>query len=144
MSSCQKRFIDIPFAHRQSAHDGHCAFIHGHNWTFVFDIQGDPDPATGFIVDFGGETMKFIKKDLDEFFDHACILNVSDADGRKMVEEFPSFFKARYIPSCSSEGIAEFLFRKYERLITSSTQGRARLSSVTVIEDHKNSACCHG
>ena len=32
MITCSKLYKDIPFAHRQHLHDGHCSQIHGHNW----------------------------------------------------------------------------------------------------------------
>ena len=52
MLTCKKSYRDIPFAHRQHHHDGHCAFIHGHNWDITLTFACSKTDANGFVVDF--------------------------------------------------------------------------------------------
>ena len=55
MMNCKKTYSDIPFAHRQHLHDGHCALIHGHNWSFTVTFSCHETDLNGFVVDFGKE-----------------------------------------------------------------------------------------
>ncbi len=68
MITCSKLYKDIPFAHRQPYHDGHCYFIHGHNWDFQFEFGCEYLDTDGFVIDFG--KLKFIKEYIENY-DHA-------------------------------------------------------------------------
>lgn len=135
-ASCTKRFADIPFAHRQHKHRGHCRLIHGHSWTFEFTFTGEADPQTDFVVDFGGALMKHIKEEIYETFDHALVLCADDPFSA-------SSHDARIVrlPSASSEGIARYLFLRYAPQVAHGCNYRnVILESVTVWEDSRNSA----
>lgn len=142
MTTIRKVFPKIPFAHRQHTHGGHCQFVHGHDWTFIFEFEGEPDAKTGFILDFGGNFMKSVREDLDELFDHALVLNQDDALGIQMTENkaYARMFKVLTIPSCSSEGIAAFLWSRYYEKVLKATNKKTRLHRIEVIEGDKNSA----
>jgi 6-pyruvoyltetrahydropterin/6-carboxytetrahydropterin synthase len=71
MLTCSKTYKDIPFAHRQPLHKGHCSKIHGHNWTIVIEFEATELDANGFVVDFGN--LKYLKAFIDEHLDHACL-----------------------------------------------------------------------
>jgi 6-pyruvoyltetrahydropterin/6-carboxytetrahydropterin synthase len=60
MLTCKKTYFDVPFAHRQHLHDGHCSFVHGHNWDISITFACDKTDENGFVVDFG--KLKFLKK----------------------------------------------------------------------------------
>ncbi len=49
--------LDVEFhfaaAHRLPRYDGPCFRMHGHNYRFLVGLEGDVDPASGMIVDFG-------------------------------------------------------------------------------------------
>ncbi len=49
--------LDVEFyfaaAHRLPRYEGPCFRLHGHNYRFFVTIEGDVDPATGMIADFG-------------------------------------------------------------------------------------------
>lgn len=139
MQTCTKTFPDIPFAHRQHVHPGHCAFIHGHNWAFTFEFEGDTDEMD-FIVDFGGPFMKQLKADLTNDYDHKCLLNEDDDEGRSLIADYGRLFDVRFVKSCSAEGIARELFSATAAKVSSATNRRVRLIRVTVAEDSKNSA----
>jgi 6-pyruvoyltetrahydropterin/6-carboxytetrahydropterin synthase len=40
-------------AHRLPRYEGPCFRMHGHNYRFFIAVEGDVDPASGMIADFG-------------------------------------------------------------------------------------------
>lgn len=136
MISCTKIYSDIPFAHRQPSHDGHCAFIHGHNWSISLTFAATKLDKNGFVVDFG--KLKYIKSWIEENLDHACLLNLTDP----CVDDFKNskYFKLFLIPDCSCEGLAKYLFRILNSLVSGQEYGRVKITQVIVTEDSKNSA----
>lgn len=138
MITCRKTYADVPFAHRQHHHDGHCAFIHGHNWSFTLTFGCHEADANGFVVDFG--KLKFIKQWIEQHLDHACVFNESDPLREPIVAACPGAWKVYLVPSCSCEGLAQHLFTVFDHLVREHTEGRAFVVSVEVIEDSKNSA----
>lgn len=138
MITCKKSYTDIPFAHRQHHHDGHCALIHGHNWTFTLTFGCHEVDANGFVVDFG--KLKFLRHWINEHLDHACVFNESDPLREQIVAGARAAWKIHLVPSCSCEGLAQHLFGVFDGLVREHTQGRAYVIAVEVIEDSKNSA----
>ena len=138
MLTCTKRYPDIPFAHRQHRHDGHCALVHGHNWTFVFTFGCRETDGNGFVVDFG--KLKFIKRWLQETFDHACVFNEADPLRETLVSAAPQAWKAVVLPDCSCEGLARYAFDQIDQRVRTETAERAYVTSVTVREDERNAA----
>jgi 6-pyruvoyltetrahydropterin/6-carboxytetrahydropterin synthase len=49
--------LDVEFhfaaAHRLPRYDGPCFRLHGHNYRFFVGLEGEVDPATGMVADFG-------------------------------------------------------------------------------------------
>ena len=49
--------LDVEFyfaaAHRLPRYQGPCFRMHGHNYKFFIGLEGEVDPATGMIADFG-------------------------------------------------------------------------------------------
>ncbi len=49
--------LDVEFAfaaaHRLPRYEGPCFRLHGHNYRFQVSLEGDVDPRTGMIADFG-------------------------------------------------------------------------------------------
>lgn len=138
MLTCSKVFADIPFGHRQHIHDGHCAYIHGHNWSIKVTFAAKELDENGFIIDFG--KLGFLKKWIKDNLDHACLFNVSDTKAREMVERYPDMFKARFLDDVSAEGLAQFLHKEFDALVQQETDGRVWVQEVTLYEDGKNSA----
>lgn len=141
MKTCTKTFAEIPFAHRQPKHDGHCCLIHGHNWTIEVVFTAEQTDENGFLVDFG--KLGTLKKYLSHF-DHALVLRRDDPvaellGGPKVV----TLGVARVISveDASCEGLAEHFFRTFDDMIRNELDERgARVVKVTVHEDSKNSA----
>lgn len=138
MLTCRKTYADIPFAHRQHHHDGHCALIHGHNWTFHLTFACTEPDENGFVVDFG--KLKFLKEWIGVNLDHACLFNFGDPLRERLVATAPEVWKTYVVPSVSCEGLARHLFGVWDELVREKTAGRAFLVSVEVVEDAKNSA----
>ncbi len=138
MITCSKIYHDIPFAHRQHKHAGHCALVHGHNWSFRFAFGAHRPDENGFVVDFG--QVKFIRAWLDGEFDHACVFNRDDPLRETIVAAAPGAFKVLLVESCSCEGLAEYVFHAIDPLVREHTADRAFLTEVEVFEDSRNSA----
>ncbi len=49
--------LDVEFhfaaAHRLPRYDGPCFRLHGHNYRFFVGVEGDVDPRSGMVADFG-------------------------------------------------------------------------------------------
>jgi len=142
MYSCQKTYTDIPFAHRQHRHPGHCSQIHGHNWSITFTFTCKELDRCGFVVDFG--MLRPVKQWIDENLDHACVFNRGDP----LLDEILAIndscaervFKPYVVEQCSCEGMAKHLFNVVSEMICEISSGRASIAEVEVIEDSRNRA----
>lgn len=144
MITCSKIYKDIPFAHRQHNHDGHCRFIHGHNWAFKFTFGAAELDENGFVVDFG--KLKWLKTWLDAAFDHSLVLNIDDPQREHLeaVLEKTELAEILWVPNCGAEGLAQWLLEKVSEMLRHQTadrkQGTVYLLEVEVFEDERNSA----
>jgi len=140
--TCSKVYKDIPFAHRQPRHDGHCAWLHGHNWSFKFTFESHEVDENGFIVDFG--KLQFIKDILNKF-DHALV--IPDYDPK--LETFRDLHQQGLcnlivLPDASCEGLVKyFLLEVNETLQREFEAGRLPhevfCTQLEIWEDEKNS-----
>ena len=138
MFTCSKTYRDIPFAHRQHRHEGHCSFLHGHNWAIEIEFGCRELDARGFVVDFGG--LGFLKAWIAEHLDHACLFAASDPLRESLLRDYPKLFRPLVIDSVSTEGIAKFLFETFDPMVRRETGGRAWVRQVILHEDTKNVA----
>lgn len=142
-TTCTKRYNDIPFAHRQPNHKGHCRFVHGHNWGFEFEFSAEEKDGCGFVVDFGG--LKALKEDLGSLLDHKLVLNADDPlFGQLDAAQALTGDRAVAVADCSCEGLAEMALDRADRLVSVITKGRVRVVRCTCFEDSKNSATAYG
>ncbi len=138
MLTCKKTYHDIPFAHRQHRHNGHCALIHGHNWAITLTFTCKETDVNGFVVDFG--QLKYLKEWIDRHLDHACLFNADDPEREKLIKHFGPLFRVYTLPNCSSEGLAEHLYGIFDPMVREQTDGRVWITQVDIREDSKNSA----
>lgn len=138
MLTCKKSYRDIPFAHRQHKHDGHCALIHGHNWTITLTFACSETDANGFVIDFG--KLKYLKKWIDENLDHACLFNESDSERTALISQFGHLFKTYTVPNTSCEGLAVHLHSVFDPMVRKQTDDRVWIVEIEIEEDSKNSA----
>ena len=137
--TCQKIYRDIPLGHRQPKHPGRCALIHGHNWEIRITFEASQLDDNGFVVDFG--ELHYIKDWIDQNLDHACAFSAQDPH-REKIEELAELglIKPLFVENASCEGIAKHLFETFDPLVQKDTQGRAKIISIHLLEDSKNSA----
>lgn len=140
MLTCSKLYTDFPFAHRAPNHEGHCKFIHGHNWSFQLTFIARERDLNGFVMDFG--KLKDLRAKFNDCFDHTLLVNVKDP----LAKSIKNFLTAsqidnlRVVDDCSCEGIAKMVWRFADLFVYERTNGRVRVSRVVVYEDTKNSA----
>lgn len=138
MLTCSKTYRDIPFAHRQHRHVGHCAMIHGHNWTISLTFACNETDANGFVVDFG--KLQYLKTWIDKHLDHACLLNENDPEKETLLASSGHLFKPYILPNSSCEGLAQHIFDVFNPMVQKQTADRAWITQVMIEEDSKNSA----
>jgi 6-pyruvoyltetrahydropterin/6-carboxytetrahydropterin synthase len=146
MHTVTKSYWDLPAAHRQPKHDGHCSLIHGHNWGFDIVFGCDVLDENGFVVDVG--KLKPIKQWLEETFDHTLLLNEEDPLLDYIQQSFMrDLCRMVIVPNCGMEGLAKLVFEKVSMLLANhdafalSVLKRTLLViEVTCWEDSKNRA----
>jgi 6-pyruvoyltetrahydropterin/6-carboxytetrahydropterin synthase len=136
-----KRFGEYPFAHRQPRHDGHCAKLHGHNWSFEVTFSAVVLDENNFIIDFG--KMKSLKEKFTNLFDHTIVLQADDPL-QHTIRDFchkHGVGVTTLVPSASCEGLAEYVCGLTALwLIEGGYYPRVSIERVEVFEDEKNSA----
>ncbi|MCC5847381.1 MAG: 6-carboxytetrahydropterin synthase QueD [Verrucomicrobia bacterium] len=70
--------------HRLPNHDGACRNVHGHSYRMQVEVEGDVNPETGMVIDFGDISAK-VKPFLAEL-DHAFLCQESDTEVRELLE----------------------------------------------------------
>lgn len=135
MVTCSKTYSDIPFAHRQPKHSGHCSMIHGHNWSFQITFGAIYLDECGFVVDFG-RLQKV--KDLILMFDHTLVLNADDE--MLAFAGLLHYADIVVVPDCSCEGLAKWVAEHVDEIVRRESMGRVFVVGVVCFEDSKNSA----
>lgn len=146
MITCQKKYENLPFAHRQHKHDGHCALIHGHNWSFEFTFAADVLDRNGFVVDFG--KLGWLKEWLESQFDHTLVLNEDDPLLGHLQKHLIAFKLANIVvvPNGGAEGLAQWVLEQVNGSGADAmgpidwVERGIRVIKVTVAEDSKNAA----
>ena len=138
MITCSKTYSDIPFAHRQHRHAGHCSFIHGHNWALKITFACENLDNDGFVVDFGN--LRYLKRWIAENLDHACLLASDDPAKERITAAAPEAYKIYEVPNASCEGISLHLWEVFSRLVMEQEMGRVWIAEVVLREDSKNEA----
>ena len=64
-------------AHRLPRYDGPCRRPHGHNYQFFVALEGEVDPASGMIFDFG-DLKKLVQEHVLSRVDHRDLNDVLD------------------------------------------------------------------
>jgi len=138
-----KTFDNLPCAHRQWRHDGHCSFIHGYSRSFHFVFGATERTKEGFVVDFSD--LKDLREWLEHMFDHTLLLNkddplLDDPHFNSLCECDLKPFDVRVLPNVGMEGTAEYVHEHATAMLKDKTGGRAWVISVEVRENNKNSA----
>ena len=68
--------LDVEFyfaaAHRLPRYEGPCFRMHGHNYRFFVALEGEVDPRTGMIADFG-EVKRIVREQVLARVDHQSL-----------------------------------------------------------------------
>lgn len=146
--SVTKHYRDLPAAHRQPNHDGHCRLIHGHNWGFDVTFSADKTDGNGFVIDVG--KLDWLKEFLKDCFDHTLLLNLDDPCRIQLEVALYSnptnpnqFARVVVVPNCGMEGLAEMVCdycNVYisEKLCLDWRERSLHVSQVICWEDGKN------
>ena len=134
-----KTYRNLPCAHRQWKHDGHCAYIHGYSREYTFNFDAESMDQHGWVVGFG--VLKELEEYLIEMYDHTMLIAEDDP-------ELPVFkdlhqkgiCDLRIVPETSLEGSAKTALKKANQILSKITDGRARCFQVEARENDKNSA----
>jgi 6-pyruvoyltetrahydropterin/6-carboxytetrahydropterin synthase len=62
-------------AHRLPRYDGPCFRMHGHNYKFFVALEGEVDPRSGMIADFG-DVKRVVQEHVLERVDHRTLNDV--------------------------------------------------------------------
>ena len=134
-----KTYRNLPCAHRQWKHDGHCAYIHGYSREYTFNFDAESMDQHGGVVGFGD--LKELEEYLVKMYDHTMLIAEDDP-------ELPVFKELHQkgicdliiVPETSLEGSAKTALEKANQILSRITDGRARCFHVEARENDKNSA----
>ena len=134
-----KTYRNLPCAHRQWNHKGHCAYIHGYSRQYTFHFEANEMDEHGWVVGFGD--LKNLEKYLLDMYDHTMIISEDDPE----LSTFQDLHKKglcdlRVVPEASLEGSAKTALEKANNILVEITNGRARCFKVEARENDKNSA----
>ena len=126
-------------AFRQWRADSHCNLIHGYSLGFRFTFEAAILDERNWVYDFG--ECKWIKKYLDEIFDHTLAIAEDDPElntfktlhGKGLANLFT--FKG-----VGCEKFAEHVYNYISSKVYTDTKGRVSVYSVEVFEHGANSA----
>lgn len=140
LTTITKKFGPYPAAHRQPHHEGHCQYIHGHDFFFDIVFSASTLDKCGFVYDFG--QMRTVKDLLSKHFDHTLLLQTDDPliPVLKTVNTQLKIAEIVVMPSVSAEGMAKFVFHLVDSEVRHATHQRVKVRQVTCHEDEKNSA----
>lgn len=70
--------------HRLPNHDGACRNVHGHSYRMQVEVEGEVNPETGMVMDFG-EISALVKPLVSEL-DHAFLCQDTDTQVLELLE----------------------------------------------------------
>ncbi len=134
-----KTYRNLPCAHRQWKHDGHCAYIHGYSREYTFNFDAESMDQHGWVVGFGD--LKELGEYLVEMYDHTMLIAEDDPELPVFKElHEKGLCDLRIVPDTSLEGSAKTALEKANQLLSRITEDRARCFQVEARENDKNSA----
>ena len=124
---------------RQWKADSHCNLLHGYSLGFRFTFDAEELDERNWVYDFGG--CKWIKKYLDEVFDHTLAVDEDDPYMKSLMG-LDKFGLANVIvmKGVGCEKFAEHVYNYISSKVYTDTKGRVSVYSVEVFEHGANSA----
>lgn len=128
-------------AYRQWRAESHCNVLHGYALGFHLEFECDDLDARNWCVDFG--SLKSFKDQLDEWFDHTCLVAQDDPE-LKTFEELhrKGLIKMVVVERTGCEGLAKWLYDYLDEIWMAENgyHPRCRIRKVEVRETPANSA----
>ena len=126
-------------AFRQWRADSHCNLIHGYSLGFRITFEAAELDERNWVYDFGD--CKWIKKYLDEVFDHTLAIAEDDPE-LKVFKGLEKFDLANVVvmKGVGCEKFAEHVYNYVSPKVYTDTKGRVSVYSVEVFEHGANSA----
>ena len=126
---------------RQHRAHSHCNLIHGYSLGFRITFEAATLDERNWVYDFGD--CKWIKKYLDEVFDHTLAIAEDDPE-LKVFKGLEKFDLANVVvmKGVGCEKFAEHVYDYISPKVYSDTKGRVSVYSVEVFEHGSNSAIC--
>ncbi len=138
-----KKLDGFSCAHRHYAASSHCQYVHGYERSFRLVIEGQPDPTTGWVIDFGA--FKPLRAQLAHQFDHTLIISAEDPL-RSLFEKLDETggCQLRIMDNPGMEGAARWVWDAAQEFVRETTEGRARLVEVEAREADRNAVRYRG
>ena len=99
--------LDVEFyfaaAHRLPRYEGPCFRMHGHNYRFFVAVEGDVDPRSGMIADFG-DIKRIVQehvlarvdhRDLNDLLENPTAENIARWIWEALAPHLPGLFEIR-------------------------------------------------
>ena len=110
-----KTYRNLPCAHRQWKHKGHCAYIHGYSREYTFYFEADEMDEHGWVVGFGD--LKNLEKYLLDMYDHTLLIAENDPELDTFKElDKKGLCDLRIVPEASLEGSAKVALKKANQI----------------------------
>ena len=131
--------VGLSCAFRQWRADSHCNKLHGYSLGFRFIFEAVQLDDRNWVYDFGD--CKWIKKYLDEVFDHTLAIAEDDPE-LKVFKGLEKFDLANVVvmKDVGCEKFAEHVYNYVSPKVYTDTKGRVSVYSVEVFEHGANSA----
>ena len=137
-----KWWRDLPAAHRQPTHDGHCRLVHGHNWAFEVTFSATQLDENGFVIDVG--KLGKVTERLKALFDHTLLINGEDPQLEVFKEmDRKGLISLVVVRNCGMEALAELVAYSAQVILEGNKENSDRgvkVVEVTCWEDSKNRA----
>jgi 6-pyruvoyltetrahydropterin/6-carboxytetrahydropterin synthase len=97
-------------AHYTKGSSEKCMNLHGHTFRLDVEVEGEIDPQTGMIMDFG--LVKSVTKKVLEDYDHKVIVSKKDSERLALSGPFRGCIKTIDYPEATTEYLALDIAKK--------------------------------
>lgn len=131
--------IGLSCCFRQHRASSHCQLLHGYALAFEITFEAEELDCNNWVIDFG--SLKLLKKDLVEMFDHTMVLANDDPHKEHLIDSLRGIADIKVLPKVGCEAFAELVFVMAERhLALLGENERVKVVSVKVSEHGANSS----
>jgi len=107
MITCTRR-IQFCAGHRVYGHEGHCKFVHGHNYVAFITVHAEKLDEVGRVIDFSCIKDK-VGRWIEEHWDHGFIYWNADTEIDHMLDRVPGTKRFSLALNPTAENMAFYL-----------------------------------